>query len=360
MNIPVPYAVYAVGDLMPRLAVEQSAGLIVLAASLLVFRTFRERYLMIWILGWTAYVVSQWTARGNTPGPVPPYLTAISQAEFILAVCLFAASVFIYSHRRQWLLPLALTAVPLMGFAVARALLWPGVGSLRIALEVSYRLVALIAAFQVIRFRWARWEIGAWLLSASLLLLHLDWAPVSARFPAHCVLLADVLFGVSMLVIVFDDSRIHTRRLNVIHALTLSIARAEQHGPMMLTALEQLKSLMLAKAAWFRLVEGDRMVIAQQIGLSKDFLQDRNTVARDDKFESTLDSEQAIVLTTAAADDSVRPYLKNEGFHHCVLVPVRGKKSIIGVLTLGSAHRFTYAPDDIDFLTTSAHQLGLD
>jgi len=34
--------------------------LIILAASLLVFRTFRERYLLVWIGGWVTYLVAQW------------------------------------------------------------------------------------------------------------------------------------------------------------------------------------------------------------------------------------------------------------------------------------------------------------
>ena len=252
-----------------------------------------------------------------------------------------------------------LSALALMALAAAGAILWPNSFELRLGLEVGYRLMAVVAAFHVVHFRWARWEIGPWMLAAGLLLLRLDWAPVNAYLPMHYALLSDLLLGISMLLIVFDDSKIHIRRLDVIHALTTSTTRAEQHGPMMLTALEELKSLMLAKAAWFRLLEGDRMVLAQHIGLSKDFALDRQSVALDDKFESTLGSETAIILKTDAADDSVRSHLKSEGFQHCVLVPVRGKKSIIGILTLGSAHRFSYAPDDIDFLITSAHQLGL-
>jgi two-component system NtrC family sensor kinase len=65
------------------------------------------------------------------------------------------------------------------------------------------------------------------------------------------------------------------------------------------------------------------------------------------------------VVRTSASDDYVRPFLKREGFDHCVLVPVLGKKSVIGVLTLGSGHRLSYTPDDLEFLATSAHQLGL-
>lgn len=360
MPIPVWCAVLVSGNaVVPRLMAEESAGMILLAASLLVFRTFRERYLLIWIVGWLAYYVSRWTVRGTTEDAAPRFLTGLCQAEFILAVCLFAAAVFVYSHHRKLLLPLVLVAFPLMGFAAARAILWPDSQALRIGLEVSYRLIELVAAFHVIRFRWARWEIGSWTLSGSLLLLHLNWAPFNAYILPQYALIIDIVLGVSILLLVFDDSQMHNRRLNVIHALTTSIARADRHGPMMLTALEELQSLMMAKAAWFRLAEGDRMVLSQQIGLSKVFLTDRNSVPLDDKFESTLGSESAIVVNTADADESVRPYLAGEGFHHCVMVPVRGKKSVIGVLTLGSSHRFSYAPDDIEFLTTSGQQLGL-
>ncbi|SRR5579871_1463732 len=359
MNIPILCAISAFGNLpSSRPFVEEAAALIVLAASLLVFRTFRERYLLIWIVGWLAYFISHWTL-GSSDAPRGAYLTAISHAEFVLAISLFATAVFVYSHRRNLVLPLLLATIPLLALAVVQGIFWPNSFGMRLALEIGYRVILVVAAFHVIRFRWARWEIGSWMLSIGLLLLRLDWAPVNAYLPAHYILLSDVWLGVSMLLIVFDDSRMHVRRMAVIHALTTSTTRAEQHGPMMLTALEQLKSLMLAKAAWFRLVEGDRMVISQQIGLSKDFLRDRQSVALDDKFESTLDSETAIIVKTSTAEDSVRPYLKNEGFHHCVLIPVRGKKSTIGILTLGSAHRFSYAPDDIEFLITSAHQLGL-
>ena len=127
----------------------------------------------------------------------------------------------------------------------------------------------------------------------------------------------------------------------------------------MATALEELKGLMRAKAAWFRLLEGDHMVIAQQIGLSKDFVQDRLSVPLDDDFERTLSATAPVVVETSAAAETVRPYLKQEGFHHIVMVPVLGKKSVIGTLALGSRHRLRYSPDEMEFLITTAHQLGL-
>src|SRR6059058_4359821 len=111
---------------VPRLVAQESAALIILAASLLVFRTFRERYLLIWILGWLAYFISRWTVHGSLESDsLPRYLTAISHAEFILAVCLFAAAVFVYTNARDFLLPLLLISIGVIAYAAARALLWP-------------------------------------------------------------------------------------------------------------------------------------------------------------------------------------------------------------------------------------------
>jgi PAS domain S-box-containing protein len=344
---------------VPKMMTVETATLVVLAASLLVFRTFRERYLLIWIVGWLAYFVSGWTLHSSLGGGSPELLVAISQSQFILAVSLFACAVFVYSHARKLLFPLLVFSVLLIAYAAARAFFWPDWFELRVGLEVGYRLITFAAAIQLVRFRWARWEIGPWLLTVSLLTVHLDWAPLSAYLPPGFGLVTDLLFGASLLMVVLDDSRLRTRRLGVVNALTNSISRAQQHGPMMVTALEELKRLMHAKAAWFRLFEGDQMVIVQQIGLSQDFLRDRGVVPTDDKFERTLSGGAALVVRSSASDDSVRPFLKREGFDHCVLVPVLGKKSTIGVLTLGSRHRLSYTPDDLEFLATSAHQLGL-
>src|SRR5712691_12171144 len=112
MNLSTFSAWHAVGDIpVPRLTPQESAALIMLAAGLLVFRTFRERYLLIWILGWLAYFVSRWTLRGAGEGTLPRYLTAISQAEFVLALGLFATAVFVYSHARKLLLPLLMISL---------------------------------------------------------------------------------------------------------------------------------------------------------------------------------------------------------------------------------------------------------
>ena len=344
---------------VPKFVAVESAALVILAAGLLVFRTFRERYLLIWILGWLAYFVSNWTIHHPGVDSASHYAVAVSQSQFVLAMCLFSAAVFVYSNARKVLVPLLAFSIAVTVFAAVRALLWPDSFALRVVLEVSCRIITFGAALQLIRYRWARWEIGPWMLSLSLLAVHLDWTPLNIHLPPGFSLAVDLLLGLSMLLMVFDDSRMRTRRLGVLNALTTTITRSQQHGPMTETALGELKTLMGAQAAWFRLLESDKLVLTTQIGLSPDYVRDRFSVPLDESTKAMLAETVPMVIETSSADDSARPHLKRERFHHVVTLPVSGKKSVIGTLSLGSRHRLSYTPDDMEFLVTSAHQLGL-
>ena len=72
-----------VGIPVPKPTAHESAALIMLAASLLVYRTFRERYLVLWILGWVAFFASHLPLPGidiHSQG-----MAAAAEAEFVLA-----------------------------------------------------------------------------------------------------------------------------------------------------------------------------------------------------------------------------------------------------------------------------------
>ena len=64
----------------------------------------------------------------------------------MLALCLFAAAILVYTHART-VLPLLVFTLAVIGFAVVRAWFWPDSFALRVALEVSYRIVALAPPF---------------------------------------------------------------------------------------------------------------------------------------------------------------------------------------------------------------------
>src|SRR5439155_17130663 len=137
--------------------------------------------------------------------------------------------------------PLLGIGFALIVFAFLQADLWPKSVTLRFALELSYRIVTVTAAFHVLRFRRARRELGPGVLAAGLLLLHLEWWPISSHLPPGSGLIFDIILGLGMLLVVFDESLLHTRRLATLNALTTSIARVGQNGPMTAIALKELK-----------------------------------------------------------------------------------------------------------------------
>jgi PAS domain S-box-containing protein len=358
MNLPLWCASYVAGDLgLSRLTASESAALIMLAATILVFRTFRERFLLVWSGGWLAYVASQWFAQNATASS--PEQLAMSQAAFVLAICLFAASILLYTRAEKNIFTLFMVTGSVMAFAVARVLYWPDEMWARVPFELAYRVIAVGAAIQLIRYRWGRMEIGPWLVSASLLFLHVDWPGVTSEVEPGVFLAADIVLGLGMLFMVFDDSRARTRRLGVIDSLTSAIGKTQQHGPMMQAALEELKKLMKAKAAWFTSSDGERETVTNYIGVSPEFVKGAALLHLDEAVQKALADSKPTMVKAEDTMSSVKAYLEDEKIHHVVLVPVQGKKSPIGTLALGQSHPSSYSPEDMDFLHTSASQLGI-
>jgi PAS domain S-box-containing protein len=342
----------------PQLVSREIAVLLIVAASLLVFRTLRERSLMVWIVGWLAYLGSH-HALFSASGQANPYSIALGNAEFVLAVALFAAGAFIYAGAREGLAPLLAGSLALIAFTLAEGIYWPQSFTLRLALELAYRMLALSAVFEVLRFRRARREIGSWFLSGGLLLLHLEWAPVSSHFPISGGVMFDSLLGVGMLLVVLDEFRIRTRRLLLLNSLTTSIARAGEHGSIASAPLEQLRELMGGQAIWFRLLHGHRLTIFQQSGLSAEFLRERSSIPAGDSLERIPQAGRPAVITGAELDEADAAVLEGERFKRIVVTPVPGKKSLVGNLILGDRNRSSYAPDELDFLMSCGQQLGL-
>ncbi len=337
-----------------KLVTREMALLVILAACLLVFRTLRERSLLVWIVGWTAYFASHHALLTGAH-----YATAEAQAEYIFALCLFVAGTFIYANARDWLAPLLGVSLALISFAALRATFWPNSPTLRFTLEFSYRLLTLTAVFVVFRFHRTRKEIGPWILSAGLLSLHLDWPVVISHLTADADVLFDLVLGLGMLMVVFDESRLHTRRLASLNALTTGISRASQNETGARNAFQGLADLMDAKAAWFRTTDGHRLTIFQQAGLSQEFVRDRGSVAFDDMAERIPDTSRPLTLCRKQQGDSAGPVLQRDGIYQIVVTSVPGRKSPVGVLLLGNSRRRSYAPDERDFLVTCAQQLGL-
>jgi PAS domain S-box-containing protein len=336
------------------------APLLALAAFLVVWSALRERYLLVWTAGWAVLVTSRLAgAHGAAMGMQERFVPAAEQAAFVVAMGLFAGGVLIYIRARNLLAPLAAITVSVAGFAVARVLLWPDSLPLRVALEVSYEIVLLTAAVALLRARRGRWELGAWLLAACLLGQHLRWPLITSQIPARMFVTADVLLGLSMLLIVFGEARARGRRLRVLQALTESIVLAQQQGGMMEVALEELQRLTRSKAAWFRLIEGGHLVATHAVGVSADFLREASLAELTESVSQMLERSRPVTAHRAGAPPEDAGLLKAEKLRYVVMVPVLGKKAPIGLLVLGSAGVRKLTVEELEFLETCGRQLGI-
>jgi two-component system NtrC family sensor kinase len=343
-----------------RLKPEEWALLAILAASLLVLSVFRERYLAIWTAAWTLLVSSRLAGIHGAGLHIPGrYVPAVEQAAFVVAIGLFAGAVFVYIRERNLLAPLVAVTGTTVGFAVARTLLWPDVLPLRFALEVSYRIILITAAIALLRARSGRREPVSWMLAALLLAQHLNWPIFTGQVPAGMSAAADIALGLTMLLVVIQESHARAQRLSVLRALTESIVLAQQQGGMMEKTLEELQVLTKSKAAWFRLIEGGHLVATHAVGVSPDFLREVGIAEMTVSVSQMLAHGMPTIARRVDAGLDDESLLKAEKLRYLWMVPVVGKKAPIGVLVLGSARKRKLTGEELDFLETCGRQLGI-
>ncbi|MGA7851268.1 MAG: GAF domain-containing protein [Terriglobales bacterium] len=362
MNPAGPFG-SSVGALaVPWLTGRETAALISVAVSLLFFRVLRERYLLTWGAGWLAYGVFLWARSGSQLHATSRAMAAFVQADFVLAMGLFAAAALMSVQARRALTVLMAFSWVLMVFAAMRPLYFPDslylVDSKTFGLDVACRLVAAWAAVELLRSRLGRIGLGTFLFGAGLLTLNLKWLPFTNRVPSEGYLLAEVLFGSSILLLALDDSRLRTRRLAVLNELRVAIARAQNRAPMMQAALEKLQAAVGAKAAWFQLMEDDHLVPTQHVGLSPEFLRAISQAETDEVQARILQQNRAVVMKLADLSQPERQQLEKRAIHHVVLLPVRGKKSALGMLSFGCSRR-RHTREELEFLETAAQALGI-
>lgn len=333
--------------------------LILLGASVLVLRAFRETCLKIWILGWIALAASR-LAEHCVAAKIPaPFDLVVVHASFVLAVGLLAGAVLVYARMKDLLLPLTVITPILVGFAGARVLLWPESLPLRMALEVGYRIVLLTATLALLRARRGRWEPSTWLLALCLPLLHLNWAPFTDGISPFADVTALVALGLSMLLVVFDEERARTRRLFASQVIANSVRGAQQYGNVVQSAVEQLQRVMRVRGTWFRLYETGNLIATHSVGMSADFLHNAGFSPVTEKISKLWQEPAPVVEKRDEVAHEPKECLEEEKVREVVTIPVVGAKAAVGLLMLGNSGSRKWTQEELDYLQACARQLAL-
>lgn len=347
MNLAVQFAFLAEGSTL----------LILLAGAILLYRSFRERYLELWIAGWTAYTISRFVTGLHVEHHSSTVWTVLALSTFLASVGLFSGAVFVYVDQKKFIFPAFATLLLSLGLGVL-VYATPARGFVpERVVEICWRIVLLVASLQLLRFAWGRLNVGRWLLAVMLLLPHIHLR-VSPPPDIWYDVLIDLLFGISMMTIVLDDSRVQIQRLDVLNTITNRISESQDFEPTVAVVLEELRQISRARAAWFRVLEGDKLLMAAYRGLS-----DQSIVNAIDRYRTVsglaLAEREVHVRRSEEASPEVCAMLQANGIHHVLLVPVEGRHSQIGIFALGVAHYREHMPSEKTFLKAAARQLGL-
>lgn len=360
--MPIPLVVYGwldgfatVGDIADTITT-----LVLLVAGVLIYRTFRERYLFFWIIGWSAYLLYRLSLDRAWELAYPPYMVALTYISFLIASALFAAAVFDYLNRRKWFVYLGICTGLAITMAVIRAYWLPSSIGLEALVQLLYRIGTIAAGVQLALYSRGRRQLSPWLMAMMLLLIHIDFDVLQTHDHPLLDTVIESLLGLSMLVLVLDESRTRTRRLEVVNEVINSMASADDENVVMLVALQNLKRLMASTATWFRLVNGDALEMRAHVGLSDNYLRTRWSIPSSDQAgKGLVKAGRPVILNRRAVHGDLRESMQEEGFDHIIVIPVQGKVSIIGILALASTQFRHYKEDELRFLTSAARQLGI-
>ena len=358
----MPFALVVYGLIDRLAAVDNLADaittLVLLACGVVIYRIFRERYLFLWISAWSSYLLYRLLLAKAQDLGYPPRSVALTYLAFLISSALFAGAVFDYLGRRRWLIVVGVSTGLAAILAVLRVFYAPNSDVLEAGVQLLYRVGTFGAAFIMLSYSRGRRQLSPWLMALMLLLVHIDFNFARSHEHENLDGLIEMLLGLSVLVLLLEESHARTRRLRLIDDITSIKATAADEHAFMMDALLRLKSFMHAKAVWFRLPSGDRLEVTAQVGLSDQFRWP--SVPSNDSFRSRmLQLEIPAVLDHSTADEIIQELIRAEKFNHMLVIPLRGKTTVIGLLAFGIGHAQRYKRDELYFLASLTMQLGI-
>ena len=333
---------------------------ILLAGLILLYRSFREKYLVPWITGWILYIGAKFFLALNfAPFFAPVMWATIAYICFAAAVGCLCIAVFQYVYQPRFIFP-AISSISIAALLGVAKALWPGHSqAFAIAFSVFSLMVVYTAVLQLLLFARGRRIAGLWLMAAMLLALHLDSRPVQHYFHQYDIAV-DLLLGLSMIMIVLDDSRVQIQRSAVLNKLDRVISDSDDFAPVIETAMEELLPITGARAAWFRTLENGRMRLEAARGVPSSFVDRiRDMDAASSTGMELLRAGEVGVVPAESAQPEMKALIREQKINHLLIVPVIGKSSRIGVFVLAMRRARSYTKNDRLFLKMVATQLGL-
>jgi len=158
---------------------------------------------------------------------------------------------------------------------------------------------------------------------------------------------------------VLDDSRLRTRRLAILNELTVTIARGQitPHDP---DGARKIEAVVGAKAAWFQLTEGPRLVPTQHSGTVAGNFSVRWHNSRATKRGLAFSRKiRAVVMKLSEMPEPERKQLAKQSHSTCSAGSGAGQEGSDRNGVAGCKGSLRHTREELDFLETAAQTIGI-
>lgn len=363
------------GEVISIFLSETAAISVLLFTFLSLYRSHRETYFRLWVVGWVfllGYVVTLLTSL-FFPHPI---LAFLARENFYTGTIFFAAAILSFAGYLRWLSslpPLWITGTLLILLRAIPSVASEPAGFLASALNST---IYFTSGFLLLHHFLGRSGLGGRILSSALIFhgLHVLDRP-TWRWMAYPVVpltidsLIELLLGIGMVVLVLEESRSRTeelnRKLRLLNSLTNEATQYMSIERVLEAVLEPVMEMMGASHGIVRILEGqgggERLRVRAQRGFSDQFLQARSEVTLDDPIVRNVVGLQAPLVVNARdpGGEMVSQLMESEQTQAMVLAPLRGKERVLGMLGVAYRRERVIRPEELDFLVAVANELGV-
>ncbi len=211
---------------------EMSTLLILLAGAVLLYSSFREKYLVPWIAGWSMFTVYKVFLALSA---AQPQGAAVGRSWLMPRMCwqwgCLQRRFFFMFHNEKLVWPRPWPWASALPLEIAYSLWRPYPALHYIAFALCW-LVSIMASDTACPLCLGKSEYWPLAAGGMLVLLHLDTVG-SVHQVVGTDLVVDLLLGIGMMTIVLEDSRIQVQRLDALNTITHQISDSrefESHG----------------------------------------------------------------------------------------------------------------------------------
>jgi two-component system NtrC family sensor kinase len=312
----------------------------------------RQRYLLVWLIGWLALVASRWALDAHPFGLDMFSGLLLRNVFFAISLVLFALAAFQYTGERGRRFGIWLPGLLCMVAGVAAAFR-PSFLSVAAFSLIAWAVIA-VAVGRLWLFALGRRQAGPWLFSAGLLMLVPELHGVGTEYGVA----SGVALWLGVLILLLDESNACADRIEVMRAITTSAFGAREAGSVTQFAMQELSRMHGAACAWFQRLDGKELLLENSIGISQWPVGSRSSLTGSD-LALFAQNPQTVAVRTDRLPEKIRQEVEPLGMRTLVAVPVMNKENMVGLLGFGFTGPRQFTTGELDFLTTTAQQLGI-